>query len=264
MGSRTLLTVALVVGTLLGSLCRAAQALDPRAIEIAHRTVAAMGGEDGFARLRTLRFDFVVLRDGKPIARRSHLWDRHAGRYRASWTREDGRNATAVFDPNDPKAGEAWLDGKRTREAERSKLLENGYALFINDTYWLLMPWKMLDPGVRLAYEGEAREADRRFDVVHLSFEPGVGLTPGDQYWVYVSQSSGLVERWDFLLEGSTGQGRTTFFWEDWQEMGGVRFSLRRRSADGRTEIRFENVRVSAEAAALSEFPPFKKDRRSR
>ncbi len=215
-----------------------------------------MGGAEAFERLRTLRFDFVVLRGGEEVARRSHVWDRHDGRYRAAWRTKDRREAVALFDVHEPRAGRAWLDGSPVVGAALAGLLEEAFGLFINDTYWLLMPAKMLDPGVRLGYEGESSEDGRVFDVVQLSFDDGVGLTPGDRYWAHVSRSTGLIERWDFVLQGRGPGERATFYWEDWKDVGGgVRLSLRKRSADGRTTIRFEGVRGS-EAEDRSAFEP--------
>ena len=57
------------------------------------------------------------------------------------------------------------------------KALERGYGRFINDTYWFLMPAKMLDPGVSLASQGESALLGKAYSVVRLTFA-GVGLTP--------------------------------------------------------------------------------------
>lgn len=250
------LLAAMMAGPGEGS-ASAGSASDPRAVEVARKTLSAMGGAGAFQRLRTLRFDFVVLRGGDEVARRSHVWDRHDGRYRAAWPTKDRRKAVALFDVHEPKAGRVWLDGLPASGAELAGLLEEAFALFINDTYWLLMPAKMLDPGVRLAYEGESGEGDRLHDVVQLSFDDGVGLTPGDRYWAHVSRSTGLMERWDFVLQGRGPEEKATFFWEDWRDVGGVRLSLRKRSADGRTVIRFEAVSGSeGEEGSAFEPPP--------
>ena len=44
------------------------------------------------------------------------------------------------------------------------------YAIWVNDTYWLLMPYKMKDPGVTLAYDGEEGKGDENVGkvVLHL------------------------------------------------------------------------------------------------
>ena len=46
--------------------------------------------------------------------------------------------------------GRAWLKGKELAGDEAKKHLEQAYAAWVNDTYWLLMPYKLKDPGVTL------------------------------------------------------------------------------------------------------------------
>ena len=47
----------------------------------------------------------------------------------------------------------------------------------MNDAYWLLMPYKMRDPGVVLTLAGAEKKGEDAWDKVLLTFE-GVGLTP--------------------------------------------------------------------------------------
>ena len=90
-----------------------------------------------------------------------------------------------------PGVGRSWLDGEELEGSDVKKALDRAYGRFINDTYWLLMPAKMQDPGVNLASEGEAAKDGKTYDVVRLTFGEGVGLTPQDTYWAYVSKASG-------------------------------------------------------------------------
>ena len=126
------------------------------------------------------------------------------------------------------------------------KALERGYGRFINDTYWLLMPAKMQDPGVNLASEGEAEKDGKTYDVVRLTFGDGIGLTPKDTYWAYVSKDSGLMERWEFVLTDQKPEDREAFLWTDWQSVLGVRLATAKTAAGGGTVIRFDQVSGSA------------------
>ena len=100
------------------------------------------------------------------------------------------------------KEGRAWVGGKELAGAELKEALERGYGAWVNDTYWLLMPYKMTDPGVTLKYAGEERGANgAMYDKVNLSFD-NVGLTPKDTYWVWVNRDTGMVDRWDYVLKG--------------------------------------------------------------
>jgi hypothetical protein len=225
----------------------AAETRDPAAVAIARRTLEAMGGASAFAKLRTLKFDFVVERDGKEVARIHHTWDRWDGRYRIERLNREGQHVLTLFNVQKTGAGRSWLDGKELEGDALKKALELGYARFINDTYWLLMPAKMQDPGVNLASEGEVEKDGKRYDVVRLTFGEGVGLTPLDTYWAYVSKESGLMERWEFVLTGQEAKDREAYTWTDWQAVGGVRLAMAKSAVGGEAAvIRFDHVSGSS------------------
>jgi len=226
----------------------ASEVRDPAAVAVAVRTVAAMGGAPAFAALRTLRFDFVVERDGKEVARFHHVWDRWDGRYRVEGLNREGKNTRTLLNVQRPGEGRSFLDGQELGGEDLKKALERAYSRFINDTYWLLMPAKMQDPGVNLASEGEEVKDGTTYDVVRLTFGDGVGLTPQDTYWAYVSRNSGLMERWEFVLTGQEAKDRAAFTWTDWQTVGGVRLSMKKTAVGGSTVIRFDNVSGSGAA----------------
>lgn len=215
---------------------------DAAAVAVAARTLQAMGGERAFAELRTLKFDFVVEREGKEAARYHHVWDRWDGRYRLEGVNREGHAVLALFNVQKPGTGREWLDGRELTGEELTKALERAYGRFINDTYWLLMPAKMLDPGVSLASEGEAERDGRKYDVVRLTFCDSCGLTPKDTYWAFVSKESGLMERWEMVLTGQEAKDRSAYTWTDWQTVGGVRLALTKTAVEGGAVIRFDHV----------------------
>ena len=54
------------------------------------------------------------------------------------------------------KAGRASLKGAELHGEEAKEYLEQGHAVWVNDTYWLLMRYKMKDPAhPRLRRRGE-------------------------------------------------------------------------------------------------------------
>lgn len=217
---------------------RAAAAKDPKAVEVALRSMAAMGGQERLAAARLLRFDFAPVRDGKVTGSYHHWWDRHRGAYRLEGVSKEGVPYRVLFDVNS-KQGRAWLGARELAGEELVHWLEVGYGRFINDTYWLLMPWKWLDPGVNLGYEGKKTVDGQEYEVVTLSFESGVGLTSNDRYWAYVSTTTNLMERWEFVLEteeGAPGSAApTAWAWEGWKDTAaGVKLSTaKRRLAEG-------------------------------
>src|SRR5215470_20280722 len=70
---------------------------DPKADAIGKEMIAAMGGEKAWEKARQFQFDFVVERDGKKAASRSHAWDRYTGDYRLSGTDKNGVPFTVYF-----------------------------------------------------------------------------------------------------------------------------------------------------------------------
>src|SRR5262245_13764033 len=53
---------------------------DPKAMEMAQKTINAMGGMDAWKATPAIRFDFVVEQEGQPSRSVKHLWDRQNNR----------------------------------------------------------------------------------------------------------------------------------------------------------------------------------------
>ena len=229
---------------------------DPRAVEVAERLMDAMGGRDVFDRVRLVEFDWTVVRDGTTVALYHHWWDRYTGRYRVEGTRPDGSHVRAVFHVIRPAEGTVWVAAGELSGDSAADLLDFAHGRFVNDTYWLLMPWKWLDPGVHLTYEGTRELDGESHDIVLLSFDDGTGRTSSDRYWGWVSQRTGLMSRWQYVLQednGSPGTGdRTTWDWTDWKETPtGLKLSTtKRRLGEGPVlEITFPAVTLKSEIA---------------
>jgi hypothetical protein len=195
------------------------------AAELADRVLEAMGGREAWEATRYLRFNFFGFR--------LHHWDRYTGRHRLEGKTQDGDEYLVLHNVLS-REGEAWMNGQKLSGEKRAELLENAYGAWVNDTYWLLMPYKLRDPGVNLALDGEEEIDGVVYDKLLLTFD-GVGLTPGDRYWAYVNRESGVMERWAYHLEGWEADREPTHWrWLDWQRYGRILLSPRRvNPADG-------------------------------
>ena len=112
-------------------------------------------------------------------------------------------------------------------------MLESAYAMWINDTYWLIMPYKLQDPGVTLTYAGEETVGGTTYDKVMLSFE-GVGLTPGDRYWAWINRDTGLMDRWAYHLESMEPDAEPVAWeWLGWKRYGDVMLAPTRKQVGG-------------------------------
>lgn len=256
MGARLLLLLAAALCASALPPALAADRRDPKAVEVADAVARAIAPDGAWQKIAGLRFTFTVVRDGKPDRAFDHLWDTRAGRDRVEGEGPDKKKCVVIFDVA-TKTGEGWVLESAAgaarwvkQEGEAAgKLLEFGYGRFINDTYWLLMPLKLKDPGVNLDYEGRKDLAGAPHDVLKVTFN-GVGLTPGDTYWVWVDPQTHLVDHWEFVLEGQTEKDRGAFDWKDWTTFGPLRLSTSKPMAGGKLAIVFQGV------AALDAVPP--------
>jgi hypothetical protein len=236
---------ALAPGLLAGDEAAAAPS-DPKAVAIADRVMHALGGPEAWNDTRYLRFDFAVDREGKTVASRAHTWDKWTGRYRLEAKTKEGDPYVVLLNIN-TKEGSAWLKGNRLTGEEEKKYLEQAYAIWVNDTYWLLMPYKMRDPGVILALDGEEKEGNETRDKVVLTFN-GVGLTPKDKYWAYVNRDTGLVDKWEYILKGSPGPA-TPFLWKNWVRYGKILLANDRVNPKDGTRIYFPVLEAPTDIA---------------
>ena len=215
--------------------------IDTAAARVHSQMLRAMGGESAWKKARYFEFDFVVMRDGREVSRWRHHWDRWRGDYRMSGVRARD-TIDAWFNINDPKAGRATVNGVEPTAARRDSLLTFAYARHINDSYWLIMPYKWLDQGVTLTYQGaQTDSAGKQWEVVKLTFTE-VGLTPQNQYFAFVNPQTWLMERWyHFPREGAQP---ARFDWKNWQKFGPIMLATDKPSLDNNSVIRFDNVRV--------------------
>jgi len=218
-------------------------ASDLKAVAIADQVMEALGGHAAWDQTRYLRFDFAVDREGKTVASRAHTWDKHTGRYRLEGKTQEGDPFVVLMNIN-TKDGSAWRKGAKLEGDEAAKMLERGFGAWTNDTYWLLMPYKMRDPGVILAYDGEETAGDDAWDKVVLTFD-GVGLTPKDKYWVFVNRKNHMVDRSDYILKGGEGPA-TSFQWKGWQRYGNVMLAPERLNTKDGTRIYFPVLQAPA------------------
>ena len=216
--------------------------LDTKADSVAARLLEAHGA-NAFASAPYLRFNFAVESPkGTQVVAR-HLWNRSTGEYRVEWSEGTDSSYVAIVNvrevTNGVPTGNAYLNGSQLDGTSAQAAREEAYGRFINDTYWLLAPLKTFDPGVNRRYLPDSSTAEH--DVLHLTFGE-VGLTPGDEYCLYVSSEPGALDRWAFHLQGMKDeQPPQAFNWTNDTTLtapeGEVTLSTRKEAVGGRTAI---------------------------
>ncbi len=216
---------------------------DAKALAVMEEMWTALGGKDNWEKARYLGFRWLVEREGNVVADFRHDWDRYTNRYRVEGTDRDGKHFVVLFN-TDTKDGEVYLDGVRLpADTTKTKMLEDAYGRHINDSYWLIMPYKLNDPGVILNYEGEKEAGGQQYDVIKVTFE-NVGLTPKDTYWAFISKNDRLMHKWEYVLQDRQPPP-TICWWKDWQTIGGIKLAMNKEFEGRPVRIYFKEVKVS-------------------
>ena len=188
-------------------------ASDPAAVEVAHAVMERMGGEQAWNDTRFVSWNF--------FGNRRHWWDRHSGDVRIEYQGRDGSSNVILMNINS-KDGRAFKNDEPLSGDDLAQALEGGYGAWVNDAYWMFMPYKLLDPGVTLTDEGEKEmEGGGMARVLAMTFD-SVGLTPQNKYLVWVGKESGLVEAWTFYVSADDPEPRFTSPWKGWKKFGNI------------------------------------------
>lgn len=188
-----------------------AQHSDPRAIAIADEVMLAQGGRRAWDETRVIRWTF--------FGRRTLTWDKWTGDVRIEWLK---RPLSILVNVN-TGAGKVQLDSvEQTHPDSLAKYLDLGKKVWINDSYWLVMPFKLKDSGVTLKHLGDSATADGRpADWLQLTFA-GVGVTPDNKYQVWVDQQSRLVTQWAYFEKAADEKPQILNPWADYQRYGNI------------------------------------------
>ncbi len=116
-----------------------------------------------------------------------------------------------------------------------SDLEYTAYKYFINDSFWLVAPFKAKDDGVtRAVVEVEGGNG------LLVSYSSG-GVTPGDSY-LWILDDNGFPLAWK-LWTSNVPIGGLQFSWDRWEDTQGVYFSTLHKSTI--LELDISNLRVS-------------------
>lgn len=231
------------------------QKMDDKSKQLIKKIWEFSGGVKSWEESRYFQFTFNVERDNKISSSRHHWWDRYTGDYRLEYERNKD-TVLVLFNVNS-KSGSVWKNGQLIiNDSTAQTFIQNAYTAFINDTYWLVAHLKLEDPGVNVTFSGTEEIDNKNHSILHVSFGDSVGLTPGDQYWFYVSDE-GKVSRWKYLLQGRSTSSELN--WNDYQVVGKLQVSLTKSSLDGKFSIKFTNVNISKDIQHDIFTHPFKK-----
>ena len=190
---------------------------DKKAIEVVDEMVKKMGGRKGWDESRYFTWNF--------FGKRKHYWDKTTGDIRVEYLEEDKKVLLNI----NTKKGNVLRNGVLETNIDSIKLhLFKAFSHWINDSYWLFMPFKMKDSGVTLKYKGYGTvESNFPAHTIEMTFK-NTGLTPQNKYLVYISTQHMLVSQWAFFRDASKEQSDFVSPWKGYTPVGRILLSLDR------------------------------------
>jgi hypothetical protein len=161
---------------------------DSAALNLATQVELASGGRDNWNAVRFLGFTF--------FNSRIWHWDKWANRYRVESLKRGYRIAGTL----DGKETYLYANGKvETNPDSLSAYAGLAYKAWINDTYWLILPFKLRDPGVHLSYKGIMPiDSVTSAKCIEMTFEQ-VGVTPENKYQIFIDSTTHHIIYWSYF-----------------------------------------------------------------
>ena len=217
------------------------EASDPEAIVIADKVMTAMGGRMAWDETRYIGWTF--------FGKRQLLWDKYTGDVRIDYLDRDEKLLVNINSLN----GRAAVNGEEISESDSlAGYLKKAKSIWINDSYWLVMPYKLKDSGVSLYYLGnDTTEVGKESFVLQLAFE-NVGDTPNNIYNVWVDEETNLITQWAFFAASEQPEPSFITPWEGYKKYGNIMLS------GGRGKGQLTDIRVLNEVPkeAFTSFEP--------
>lgn len=190
-----------------------AESSEQKAQRLATESLNAMGGAQAYNDTQYISWVF--------FGKRFHVWDKHTGNIRIEYN----DNHVVLMNIHD-KTGRAWKNGEEIKDAvELKDRMEWGYKVWINDSYWLVMPYKLQDPGVNLTYTRDDTMANGNDAYVLTMTFNDVGVTPDNKYEVFIDKETLLVGEFAFYPKVEDAMPRFNRPWTNWQQYGDIMLS---------------------------------------
>lgn len=204
---------------------------DEKAIVVADKVMKAMGGRKNWDATEVISWNF--------FGKRKHFWNKKTGDIRIELAEEN----TVLLCNINSMEGKALIEGKEITSTDSLSMYMNlAKEMWVNDSYWLFMPFKLKDSGVRLKYRyKKALKNNEYAHAIELTFKD-VGFTPNNKYMIYIDPIDNLVIQWDFYQDTVMDNPVFSTSWENYQQYGDILLSSVRNN-DTLTEINvFEEV----------------------
>ena len=122
----------------------------------------------------------------------------------------------------------------------------NADKAFINDKFWLLVPFQLQwdqTASISEASKNEAPISNTLLNKITLTYPDNGGYTPGDAYDIFYNDNF-LIEEWVYRKANSKTPSLITT-WENNQDFNGIKIGMDHIKSEGNWKLYFSNVKVS-------------------
>lgn len=119
---------------------------------------------------------------------------------------------------------------------------------FINDKFWLLIPFQLVwDEGITISesIKTEAPISKTKINKITLAYSNEGGYTPGDAYDIYFDNNY-LIKEWVFRKGNKPEAGLINTF-ENYQDFNGIKIALDHKKEKGNWNLKLSNIKVILE-----------------
>lgn len=144
-------------------------------------------------------------------------------------------NVTFILDTVEVSYNRAKIDSTATKID----------SAFINDKFWLLIPFQMVwDDGLTIseAMKAEAPISKIEMNKITLLYGNEGGYTPGDAYDIYFGDDY-IIKEWSFRKGNKPEAGLINTF-ENYQDFSGMKLALDHKKAEGDWNLELSNIEV--------------------
>jgi hypothetical protein len=189
---------------------------DPTAIDIAKKMIEAHGGMQTWEAAPSVAFEDSMIPAGAGFGLRARV------------IVEQGRRRASLEYPSmNTRLG--W-DGKMAWGYNWNLPYPPRFIALL-DYYFLNLPWLTMDPGVILGAPGKGKLWDDpvEYTTLKMTFEPGVGDTPGDYYVLYVHPDNHMLHACRYIVtyasllpEGMSATPEHILIYDRYKNVGGL------------------------------------------
>ncbi|GAA4932095.1 hypothetical protein GCM10023314_00410 [Algibacter agarivorans] len=198
--------------------------VESKPISIAEKIANAHGFEN-WKQVSEIQFAFNVNKDSS-----------HFGR---SWIWKPKTNEVTSFSKKDTLTYNRNKIDSTLTKTDRS---------FINDKYWLLVPFQLVwdeSATISEATKEESPINKIQLNKITISYPNEGGYTPGDAYDIYFGDDF-LIKEWIFR-KGNQKEPSLIATFENHQDFNGIKIALNHKKPEGNWNLNFTNIKVLKE-----------------